>query len=254
MQSVQKNFMGNIKNTIKQVKDYRPKIDFYIDADKEASVAMLFLQDKEMSYSPHKDLEYLLQEKDEAKIKQGVKEFVKKFYKIHQEEIKANFESAKKNWRRVEKSFYNKVDELLGHYPWPKGEYSGMASVLNIYPRNIEKKWFTFPAKNQMRANRVIAHEMLHFIVYDYMEKKYGLEPSECYHKNNKFWQFTENLNCLIEGEKMWEEFLDGDKKVYLKEDCRHLYEKMQKVWDKKKDIDHLIKKIFAEELRSAAV
>ncbi len=78
MQSVQKNFMGNIKNTIKQGKDYRPKIDFYIDADKEARVAMWFLRDKEMPYSPHKDLEYLLQEKDEAKIRQGVKEFVKK--------------------------------------------------------------------------------------------------------------------------------------------------------------------------------
>ena len=122
-----------------------------------------------------------------------------------------------------------------------------MASIWYRFPRDIKHQRFAVPANPNFKyhsAPHVIAHEMLHFITYDYLEKKYGLKPSEHTDPDNTFWQFTENLNVLIENDPIWAEFADGKiSKPYP--DCQELYEKMKAIWDQNKDIDNLVRQIF---------
>jgi hypothetical protein len=175
--------------------------------------------------------------------------YLENYYSDAKEFLANSVKKTEDKWRKVEKIFFKKVDKLFGGWPWPKGNYRGYVSVARNYPRYIKEKIFAFPASARLGRNpdvdlRVIAHEMLHFIEYDYLEKKFGLKPSECYSSDNTFWQFTENLNVLIENSNFWKEFGSGfERKPY--DDCRKLYVKMKKIWDKDQNIDNLVVKIF---------
>lgn len=152
-------------------------------------------------------------------------------------------------WQKVENIFFKEVDRLFHNWPWPRGNYRGYVSIARSYPRYINKKIFAFPMASKVpefsyRDLKVIAHEMLHFMEYDYLQKKFKLKPSESFSKDNTFWQFTENLNVLLESTDTWTAFTNG----YLSKpypDCKKLYVKMKKIWDKNKDIDNLVEKIF---------
>ncbi len=220
--------------------DY-PKIRFTFDQITEKNICLEFLR---MGWPIHPSLKHLIDCPNEELVKIEISDFINSYYQKNFDKLSNNFSQAVENWSKVEKSYYKKVDSLLNNYPWPQGDYKAVASVLYCFPRYIEEKWFAFPVNGQFFPLMVVAHEMLHFIIYDYMEKKYGLKPSECFDEDNKFWQFTENLNALIEDEPMWQEFMNG-KKANIKPECKDLYQEMKIIWDKDKNIDNLIKKIF---------
>jgi hypothetical protein len=171
--------------------------------------------------------------------------FAEHCYQINKKKIQESLKKTNKNWLKVAKFFYQKVDQLFHDWPWPRGNYRGYPTVWWMYPRFIKLKMFAFPWQNSyVRANGVIAHEMLHFITYDYLQKKYKIKPSESGSKNNTVWQFTENLNVLIENEKYWHVFTPGSKSQPY-DDCKKVYQKMQKIWQKNKSIDKLITRIL---------
>jgi hypothetical protein len=175
--------------------------------------------------------------------------YLDEYYLEMNKYLRDSVNNTQAKWQKVEKLFFEKVDLLFHGWPWPKGNYRGYVSIGRSFPRHIKEKFFAFPMRtyNSEYANRdlrIIAHEMLHFIEYDYLQKKFGLQPSECNSPDSTFWQFTENLNVLLENTNFWREFsLDYKSKPYP--DCQKLYVKMKKIWDKNKDIDNLVEKIF---------
>lgn len=138
---------------------------------------------------------------------------IRRFYSERVDEIRARVELVKADWMNVKYLFFEEVARLFSGYPWPsppegQDRYIGNASILGRYPRYISKKAFSFPANPSYpyvgHAVKVIAHEMLHFMEYEYMEKKFGMRPTERDAADNTFWQFTENLNVLIENSDPW--------------------------------------------------
>lgn len=232
-------YINNLKDFKMIAKDY-PKIEFSFNLDVEKEIFLTFWR---VGQCLHPELNYILEEKNEMTAKKEISNFIDNYYQKKGETLKNNFEHVIKEWSEVEASYYQKVDKLLGNYPWPKENYQAFASVLYCFPRSIDGQWFTFPVNTKFNAIQVIAHEMLHFIVYDYMEKKFGLQPSECFDQDNKFWQFTENLNALIEDEPIWSEFMK-DNKANVKNECLDLYKEMKKDWHG--NVDQLIRKIFS--------
>jgi hypothetical protein len=229
------------ENSFENKEEYRPKIDFSVDKDNEIEIFMDFW--KKYDISIHEDLDYLKDEKDEEKVKQEVEKFVTDKY-ADEKGINEDLETAQKNWQEKESLFYEKSKKYFGEHPWPKGNYNGMGSIWNIYPRYIEQKGFTFPLDKEKNSKLVIAHEMLHFLEYDYLEKKYGLKPSEASDKDNTFWQFTENLNALIEQTNEWDDFTDGVKKERVKSECREMYKEMKNIWTGK-NVDEMVNEIL---------
>jgi hypothetical protein len=235
----------------KEKEKFHPEIKFGYNPNLDKFICWTFFKNSGKIFLNGLKLEYPI--KDEEATKQKISEAVDKFYQENDKGVKESVGLAELSWQEVESSFYNKVDELFSGYDWPKaktadGKYKANGSILNIFPRFIEEKSFCFPAKpreaKKISSNRVIAHEMLHFITYDYLEKKYNLKPSEAGDKDNKFWQFTENLNALIEGDPMWSELMEGDEPDRMPE-CADLYDEMEKIWSKNKNLDNLIEKVF---------
>lgn len=227
------------------MKKYYPKIKFGLNIYLEKKFFNIFSNDQK---AIRPELRFLLEGKFSRTRDKFLSAYTDNYYKIHSEDIMREIKKTEKSWKKVEKYFFHEVDRLFNGYPWPKGKYFGYASIWRMFPRFIKMKTFAFPAepKNFRRniTTAVIAHEMLHFITYDYLQKKYKLKPGECCSKDKTFWCFTENLNVLIENEKIWHKFTGGEKnKPYL--ECQPLYFKMKKIWDKNKNLDNLIVNIF---------
>ncbi len=225
-----------------------PRVKFIID--RKLDVSSLKWGDDYIKHCFPNNMRFVC-EKDFSK-KERLKlaeNFAKSRYNKELNAIKNNLKVTEQKWHKCEKIFFRLVDKIFKNYPWPKGNYRGYISVWARFPRFIKQKMFAFPVQynNPKFVNfdlRVITHEMLHFITYDYLQKKYHLKQSECNDKDNIFWQFTENLNVLIENSKMWLPISHGFiSQPY--DNCAVLYQKMEKVWRKNNDLDDLILKIF---------
>lgn len=228
-------------------KKYYPKLKFQIDLNREK--IMFITRDRNLAKFLPVGMRFVLKENFINKKNEILNAFLDEYYLEQHEYLQDSVKNTQVKWQKVEKIFYKKVGRLFHNWPWPKGNYRAYVSIGRMFPRFINDKIFAFPLKTYKpgRENidlRVIAHEMLHFLEYDYLQKKFGLQPSECASNDNTFWQFTENLNVLIENSMFWREFSSGIKSRPYP-DCKKLYVKMKKIWDKNHNIDNLVKKTF---------
>ncbi len=225
---------------------YYPKIKFIIDLEQEKEVFLS--RSKNIANFLPVGMSFVLKKEFIKNRNKILNAYLDQYYTDQHQYLTDSIKNTRAKWQKVEKIFFQKVDKLFHNWPWPKGNYRGYVSIGRMFPRDIKKKIFAFPLRSFKpgRENldlRVIAHEMLHFIEYDYLQNKFGLKPSEIHSADNTFWQFTENLNVLIENSKFWREFSLGQSRPYP--ECKKLYKKMEKIWHKNKDIDNLIEKIF---------
>ncbi|MFA4872182.1 MAG: hypothetical protein WC610_03975 [Patescibacteria group bacterium] len=224
---------------------YYPKIKFGIN---ETFEKRILYNTSHAQWALRPELKFLFKDEFKNSRQKILSAYVDNYYEVYKKKIKEDLNKAKKNWAGVEKYFYKEVDKIFHKYPWPKGNYHAHISIWNMFPRFIKSKIFMFPSNPERYKNKkftllVIAHEMLHFITYNYLQNKYKLKPSESGDKDSKFWQFTENLNVLIESGKNWRVFTEGTSKPYL--ECQKLYTRMKRIWETNNDIDNLIKIIF---------
>ena len=225
-----------------------PKIKFSIEPETDAKFFYMGRRN-EASLRHYPIMKFILSDDFNDCRDKIIKGFVRNYYELNQKSIRDGVSETRKKWKKISPRYFRLVDKIFYGHPWPRGNYRGMTCIWGSYPRVIKEKYFAFPIKRdnpKYKHNdlRVIAHEMLHFITYDYLQKKYILQPSEHGNKDNIFWQFTESLNVLIENEMFWRSF-SGPFKSKPYGDCAKLYPKMKKVWDKNKDLDNLIKKTF---------
>jgi len=225
-----------------------PRVKFIIASKQDASLVKWGMDSIEQ-FLP-KNMRFICEENfSKNERKKIVAAYVKHYYKINRDKINASIKETENKWKKYGKTFFKLTDKIFKNYPWPKGNYRGHVSIWSMYPRDMGRKLFALPMHSSEPLYidfdlLVIAHEMLHFITYDYLQKKYHLKPSECNDHNNFFWQFTENLNVLIENSKMWRTFSSGFiSQPY--DNCAVLYQKMEKIWRKSQDLDNLIVKTF---------
>lgn len=225
---------------------YYPKIKFCIDLEQEKKFFLGRKRNLQRFLPP--GIGFVVRDefiKNKDKI---LNAYLDEYYREQKDYLTDSVKNTQAKWQKVEKEFFKKVDRLFNNWPWPRGNYRAYVSIGRSFPRNINEKIFAFPMRTWKPGRedndmRVIAHEMLHFIEYDYLSKKFGLKPSEFYSPDNTFWQFTENLNVLIENSEFWKKFSLGfQSKPYA--DCKKLYAKMKKSW-RNQNIDNLTKKIF---------
>jgi|SRR3989338_1348840 len=197
-----------------------------------------------------KNLHYILDKRYSQKEKNRiVKKYINETFDNKKKEIKKAVIGTQKDWKLVEKSYFDLVNKIFKNHPWPKGKYIGFVSVFRMYPRNIREKTFFFPFSHATPkfSNTVIAHELLHFIFFDYIKNSYGLrENSEIKGKNNNYvWQISEVFNAIIEN---WESYYKIFKVKTLRQKpyTGHKYFlQMEKQWKKKQDINYVLDQWF---------
>ena len=235
--------------------DEFPKIKFTYDQEIDLGYAIHFLSQPRSERRLAFLRMYIPEELDYA-LKKGLpieeqkeiaKKYVSDYYKENSKELKKKFESVGKDWEEVRKKYFDIVAKLFNNHPWPDGDYKGFGTIFHCYPRFVSEKIFLFPLNHRIPryANKVIAHEMLHFIFFDYIEKKYGLEESSVIEgrEENYIWKVSEAFNSIMERWGSYQELFKIKRKPYA--ETMELYELMDERWQKSQDIGELLDKFL---------
>lgn len=232
-----------------------PKIKFVLSKRHEISAAIGFIRDRKgtrairflKKFLPV-HLHFLLannfSDKERGKI---IKSYVADFYKYEGNKFKTNLKTIESDWKSVEGRYFRLVDRLFNRHPWPKGKYIGWATIFWCYPRFISEKTFFLPTDHRTPryANGVIAHEMLHFMFFDYVERKYGLGEHAKIRgeESNYLWKVSEAFNSVIEGWPPYQKLFNTTSKPYP--ETISVFKKMDAQWKRKQDVDALLKRIL---------
>jgi hypothetical protein len=224
-----------------------PKIKFKIDPKKDVSTFFDFLRDSK--YDEGRNFEWAILKyypyfkKFNNEIdKKIVEDFVLKYYSKNKDIIEKNLLVHENNWRKIEKDFFNLASNLFLKTKWPKGKYISYTTMWSMYPRFLDDKTFQIPAisKKKKTINFIIAHEMLHFIFYEYFFNKYKKYKS--YKYDFFVWHVSEIFNVLIMNRPEWQKILKNKDEGYPEH--RKIIQKLSK---KNYNLDDLIENIMIE-------
>lgn len=191
----------------------KPKLKFKIDYKKDIEALFSFIRDSK--YDNGRSLEWavlnqypFLKKYQIGSIfkisKLEVEKFIKNFYQRNNDTIRKNMLLYQQNWQKKEEDFYLLVEKLFKLKYWPQGKYIAYPTIWGMFPRFLEDKTFQLPYKykNKRYINVIIAHEMLHFIFYEYFLKKYPKYKNDKY--NFFIWHISEIFNTLIQNSPEW--------------------------------------------------
>lgn len=190
-----------------------PHLKFKIDYQKDIQTFFDFNQSahydsgRTLDWAFFKKYPSLKKYKDGYTLKISKKEignFVKNIYEKETETMKENLLKYESIWRKKEKDFYNLTDELFGKSFWPKGKYIAYPTIWGMFPRFLEDMTFQLPYKykDKKYINVIIAHEMLHFIFYNYFYKKCPKYKKDDY--DFFVWNVSEIFNVLVQNSSKW--------------------------------------------------
>jgi len=163
--------------------------------------------------------------------KKKINEYVDNFYKSHKRELEDTIIKFEKSWGRISDKFFNYVNTIFKNHPWPRGKYIGYLSIFPYGPRFLKNKTFQiFYQLSSRQAQHVVAHEMLHFMFYDYIERHFSSQIKQL--SKDRVWRLSEIFDDII---------LQQKQATYPKHE--RLFKKYKKLWQGNKDIDEFLKK-----------
>lgn len=172
--------------------------------------------------------------------KAGTSDYVDKFYKSHREKLQNFAKIAKSKWDKISPSFFRITSKIFKNHPWPKGKYIGYISIFNCNPRFLKDKTFQVYFKHKAGSNYVTAHELLHFIFYDYAIKRHADMFGGKNTESGTFWDIAEAFNSVILHAP---EFIRifGAKKQIIYPEHRTYISRFNKLWKENPEIDSFI-------------
>lgn len=173
-------------------------------------------------------------------IKKSIFSYVDNFYKQHQSQLLKIAVDFQKFWNKKSGKFFTATNAIFNHHPWPKGKYIGYISIFSCGPRFLYNKTFqVFYRNDELNAVFCTAHENLHFLFYDYVEKKRGDIKKKL--NDDKLWRVSEIVNEVL----LYPDYLGGAiglrKKLPGYPEFVPIAEKIKKFFKKTDDIDKLI-------------
>lgn len=111
--------------------------------------------------------------KDTAQRKIAIRVYFDRYYRVHKALMRRKIELLRMAWHKREKEFIATTESFFDGFQFPKGKYIAYASIIDCNPRFLESKTFQFLYKKTVAdAIHTIAHELTHFIFFDFVEKK----------------------------------------------------------------------------------
>jgi hypothetical protein len=134
---------------------------------------------------------------DIAQRKKFIHAYCDSYYRTHKTAIFRKIKSVRKVWRKQEKEYIATTEDFFGGFQFPKGKYIAYASIINCNPRFLESKTFQFFYKKPLAdAVYTIAHELLHFIFFDFIRKKFKKETKHL--SEAQLWDLSEIFNVVV--------------------------------------------------------
>jgi len=237
---------GNIKSDEEMFLQEMPQIKFKLNKNLDKRVAnnFLFLKGGGIDFGKgiikdHPKLGSLRNIKQREKRKKLISNYIDSFYQIHRPQLQNIAQKFNREWRKKEKEFFNSIAKIFKNYPWPKGKYIGYLSIFNCNPRNLKDKTFQIYYKHPAGVVYVTAHELLHFIFYDYSEKKFKKDFKKI--SEGKLWKISEVFNSVLFSFKPSSKFAPSKVEKFDYPAFKKEIKKAKRIWKTSKDVDKLI-------------
>lgn len=134
--------------------------------------------------------------------------YIYKYYHNHKEEINYSIKNLQKAWNKKEKEFVIETEKFFSNFRFPEGKYIAYASIVDCNPRFLDSKTFqVFYKKKLADAIHTIAHELLHFIFFDFVEKKLKSEIKSL--TEEQLWDLSEIFNVVVLGSAQYQNIVD---------------------------------------------
>lgn len=193
----------------------------------------------------HPELEKIREiDKEDEKKREAISNYFDLFYEQHGDYLKRKKVEFNKEWKEVEDEFLDVTGKIFKGYPFPRGKYVGYLSIIDCNPRFLEDKTFQIYYLHRYGVRYVTAHELLHFIFYDYAEKKYPELFKELDTEGGSFWDLAEIFNSIILHTPSFIKIHGIKEKVVYPEHLKYLPE-LDKIWREYQDIDKFIVKAY---------
>ncbi len=138
------------------------------------------------------------------KDEKALRDFVYGTYRTKREAMNSALMKHKKRWGKIAPQYFSLVDGLFNGRKWPSGKYIAFGTIWGMYPRFLKDKTFQIPFwhRTPRYVSVVTAHELLHFMFYDYFYSRY---PKYRRPKNDSFaWYVSEIFNTVVQNSPVW--------------------------------------------------
>jgi hypothetical protein len=222
----------------------KPHVNFEINKEMDYwTVKEFLIFDPEDTFSEtiltlHPKLKEAKKLDDNAKV-EFFNKYVDQTYTDKAEELEQAQEKIQSKWDNVEKDFLDKTEKLFSGHKWPEGAYVGFLSIFNCNPRFLNQKTFQVYYKHPEGPVYVGAHEMLHFMYYDYVEKHPNLIENP---DDSLLWNLSEIFNVVILETPEFVKITDNpNPEPYKKHE--EILPDFRSIWEESKDVDRFIQR-----------
>lgn len=173
------------------------------------------------------------------KRKKIIKDYFDEYYTEHQEGMDLKISAIKLAWQKKEKEYVSITEAYFNGFPFPKGKYIAYASIVNCNPRFLDQKTFQFFYKKPISEGvHTIAHELLHFIFFDFVNRQMKKEASKL--SEDQLWDLSEIFNVVLLRSARYHNIVDA-KRVLPYPDHKRYLPKFEKAYAHSKDAQKFI-------------
>ncbi|MFZ2154301.1 MAG: hypothetical protein WAV16_03670 [Candidatus Moraniibacteriota bacterium] len=137
-----------------------------------------------------------------------LQEYVNFYYNKNKSPMLQKIDLIKKAWKTKETVYVDTTKDFFDNFDFSKNDYTAYASIINCNPRFLESKTFQFfYRKSESDAIHTIAHEILHFIFFDFIKKKMKKEIKDL--SEDQLWDLSEIFNVVLLGSNRYKGVVD---------------------------------------------
>lgn len=221
------------------------RVSFALDKDLDKEMALEFLGSSaggadftQGIIGPHPDLAAAL---GKGKGEQGriIDAYFDAFSNAHEAELMEARNTMEQEWRQDEEKFFAEAAKIFGDAA-SQGRYACYVSAIDCNPRFLDKRAFQVFYKHHAGASYAVAHELLHFLFFDYVRAvspgliaAYGTE-------SGPLWDISELFdNALM----MSQGFMEGEyaSSVHCYPEHAAYLADARSAWEGRRDVDIFI-------------
>lgn len=145
----------------------------------------------------HPQLKSIKFQKKITQRKKTIQIYFDNYYRTHKTVMLRKIKNVQDAWRKQEQKYIAITEDFFSGFRFPQGKYIAYASIINCNPRFLELKTFQFFYKKTLADTiHTIAHELLHFIFFDFIKKKLKKEIRHL--SENQLWDLSEIFNAVV--------------------------------------------------------
>jgi hypothetical protein len=177
--------------------------------------------------------------------KKYLDDYISEYYISHEVEIKSLSEKTAEYLKEKQEEYFLLVDKIFKGYPWPKKELTGCLSIFDFCPRFLKEGAFQVCIYDDHNEQLyTIFHECLHFIFYDFAQKKFPEILGRMDTERGKFWDMAEVFNVVIQSTADFTN-LHGKRESIGYPDHKELIAKGTLLWEKDPDVYNWINEMI---------